>query len=224
MKLSRKIFLIFFCLGLAVSYLRHDSSYRRLAFFHPGLPSNRKNIAEFPEQAWVRKVIDGDTVILDSGQHLRYLGIDTPETRQKRNKDWIEVDQIYGAQAAEYNRKLVEKKKVYLQYDVVKQDRYGRMLAYVFVDNIFVNAKLIEQGLALLDTRPPNVKYSSELVKSITAARNGKMGFWLDLDKEIVFSENAQKHLGRFKTEKEAALVYNIEAEKIGYKLNIIEE
>jgi len=94
----------------------------------------------------------------------------------------------------------VEKKKVYLEYDVVKQDRYGRLLAYVFIGDVFVNAKLIERGLALLDTRPPNVKYSDELVKNIAAAREGKRGFWRDVDKEIVFSDNAQSHKGEFKT------------------------
>jgi len=72
-----------FCAGLAVSYFRHDSNYRKWAFFQPGLRAKHKNVSDFPKQAWVRKVVDGDTVILDSGQHLRYLGIDTPETRQK---------------------------------------------------------------------------------------------------------------------------------------------
>ncbi|MDD4879863.1 MAG: thermonuclease family protein, partial [Candidatus Omnitrophica bacterium] len=85
------------------------------------------------EELRVARVIDGDTVVLEDGRHVRYIGMDTPE----RGKPY------YG-EAKKENERLVKGKTVKLEYDVGKADKYGRTLAYVYVDNIFVNAELVK--------------------------------------------------------------------------------
>lgn len=104
----------------------------------------------------VARVIDGDTIVLADGTRVRYIGIDTPERGEVGYKE-----------ATEANRKLVEDKKVRLEYDVNRTDRYGRTLAYVYVNGTFVNAWLLENGLAEVMTIKPNVKYKA-LLKDIS--------------------------------------------------------
>jgi len=106
----------------------------------------------------VTRVIDGDTIVLENGTRVRYIGINTPERGKPGHKE-----------ATEANRKLVEGKKVRLEYDVERIERtnewkltiYGppRTLAYVYVDGIFVNAYLLENGFAEVMTIKPNVRY-----------------------------------------------------------------
>lgn len=103
----------------------------------------------------VTRVIDGDTIVLENGTRVRYIGIDTPER-----------DEAGYQEATEANRKLVEGKKVRLEYDVDRIDRYDRTLAYVYVNGIFVNAYLLENGFAEVMTIKPNVKYK-ELFRKI---------------------------------------------------------
>lgn len=119
------------------------------------------------------RVIDGDTIKLENGETVRYIGIDTPETVHP-NKPV----QYYGKEASEYNRNLVEGKTVYLEYDVQERDKYGRLLAYVFVDDIFVNARLVKEGYARVSTYPPNVKYQDLFLKLEREARENSRGLW----------------------------------------------
>lgn len=126
----------------------------------------------------VRKVIDGDTIELENGQHVRYLGLDTPEIRRHEGNEWVYKPDTYGEEAKEFNRKLVEGKVVRLEFDVEKKDKYNRLLAYCFVGDIFVNAKMLEEGYALLYTSSPNVKYVDILVKMQQEARQNSRGLW----------------------------------------------
>jgi len=91
----------------------------------------------------VRNVIDGDTVILSSGKHVRYIGIDTPETRKKIGSSWQYAPEKYAEEAKNYNWNLVYARKVRLEFDDEKEDKYGRWLAYVYVDGIMVNTELL---------------------------------------------------------------------------------
>lgn len=124
----------------------------------------------------VVRVIDGDTIrvrINKQEETVRYIGVDTPETVHPTCG--IEP---YGIEASNFNKKLVEGKTVQLEFDVDSRDRYGRLLAYVYVDTLFVNAELVKQGYAQLMTVPPNVRYV-ELFKELqTAAREDKRGLW----------------------------------------------
>ena len=101
----------------------------------------------------VTKVTDGDTIKLSDGTKVRYIGIGTPETKHPKKPV-----QFFGKEASEANKKLVEGKKVRLEYDVQKTDKYKRTLAYVYLeDGTFVNAWLVENGYARVSTYPPNV-------------------------------------------------------------------
>jgi len=126
----------------------------------------------------VVKVVDGDTVKLETGETVRYIGIDTPETKVKKNGYFKKQAQPYGLEAADYNRKLVEGNYLRLEYDVQKKDKYGRILAYCYLGDTFVNARMIEAGYACVFTMPPNVKYADELMRLQRIARNQKRGLW----------------------------------------------
>lgn len=121
----------------------------------------------------VTKVIDGDTIKLANGEKVRYIGIDTPETKHPKK-----AVQYFGKEAYEANKKLVEGKKVRLEFDVQKYDKYGRLLVYVYVDNIFVNAWLVENGYAYAVTYPPNVKYQELFLRLQREARENGRGLW----------------------------------------------
>jgi len=130
----------------------------------------------------VTRIVDGDTILLDNGTKVRYIGIDTPETKHPKKPV-----QYFGKEASEANKKLVDGKKVRLEYDVQKTDKYGRALAYVYVEDasqghpvgeIFVNAWLVENGYARVSTYPPNVKYQNKFIELERKAREEKRGLW----------------------------------------------
>lgn len=137
----------------------------------------------------VERVVDGDTLILENGERLRLIGIDCPEMHEsdklyrdsRRTKQDRRIIQELGRRAYEFTKKLVEGKHVSLEFDVEKRDRYGRLLAYVFLkdkDSTFVNAKIIEEGYASLMTIPPNVKYADLFLKLYQQARTNRRGLW----------------------------------------------
>ena len=122
----------------------------------------------------VTRIVDGDTIVLSDKTSIRYIGIDTPETKHPRKPV-----QLFGKEASEANRKLVEGKKVRLEYDVQKTDKYGRTLAYVYLeDGTFVNAWLVENGYARVSTYPPNVKYQDKFIELERKAMEEKRGLW----------------------------------------------
>jgi len=110
-----------------------------------------------PKLYQVERVIDGDTIKLSNGERVRYIGIDTPERGGKSS----------GEEAYYANKRLVDGKKVRLEFDVQKRDDYRRLLAYVYIDDIFVNAWLVENGYARVATFPPNVKYEKLFLKLV---------------------------------------------------------
>lgn len=127
-------------------------------------------------QRWefVRRVLDGDTVLLASGERVRYIGVDTPEMH-RRGKP-VEP---YAREAKEFNRRLVEGKWVRLELDLEQRDRYGRLLAYVYLEGgTFVNAELLRYGYARLMTIPPNVKHGELFSRLQKEAREAKRGLW----------------------------------------------
>lgn len=126
----------------------------------------------------MRRVIDGDTVELSDGRLLRYLGIDTPEVRCREGDRWIDAPEPYGLEAAEANRRLVGGRTVRLEYDVQTHDRFRRLLAYVYVGDVFVNAQLIRLGVAQPLTIPPNVKYADIFRDAAAEARRERRGLW----------------------------------------------
>jgi micrococcal nuclease len=122
--------------------------------------------------AVVTRVIDGDTVELASGEKIRYLMVNAPETTNGH-------DDCYGSNAATFNSDLVLDKTVTLDYDVVKTDMFGRTLAYVTVDGQEVNSLLLERGYACLLHIPPNGDDRLAEFKALeTAAKTANRGLW----------------------------------------------
>lgn len=139
------------------------------------------------EYVYVSRVVDGDTLKLSSGERVRLIGIDTPEVHyseklvrdaRKSGKD-IKAIQASGAKASAFVKSLCDGKKVRLEFDVEKRDRYGRLLAYVYLeDGTFLNAKIIEEGYAQTLTIPPNVKYADRFLQLQREAREKGKGLW----------------------------------------------
>ena len=149
----------------------------------------------------VKKVFDGDTVELSNGQHVRYIGMDAPELERKTPSGWKKVHEPFGQEAKQLNEQLVLGKQVRLEFDVQKQDKYKRLLAYCFVKEanreVLVQAELLKKGLAYLYTFPPNIKYVDVLVAALQEAKLKKVGIWsLDL---AIDSREASKFIGERK-------------------------
>lgn len=123
-----------------------------------------------PDTARVTRVIDGDTIIIEGGYSVRYIGIDTPEVHPQ-----VEA---FGIEAWQANRKLVEGKEVRLERDVTETDRYGRLLRYVWVDDILVEAELVRLGLARSKAYPPDTRYQDYLEEMEAEAREAGRGMW----------------------------------------------
>lgn len=123
-----------------------------------------------PDTAQVIQVIDGDTITVEGGYRVRYIGIDTPEIHPAL--------EAFGIEAWQANRKLVEGKEVRLEQDISQKDKYGRLLRYVWVDDILVNAELVRQGLARAKAYPPDTKYQDYLERMEVEAREAGRGMW----------------------------------------------
>ena len=123
-----------------------------------------------PATAKVTQVIDGDTIVVEGGYRVRYIGIDAPEVYPKL--------EAFGMEAWQANRQLVEDKEVRLERDISETDKYGRLLRYVWVDDILVEAELVRQGLARAKAYPPDTKYQDYLEELEQQARVAGRGMW----------------------------------------------
>ncbi len=126
--------------------------------------------------AQVLRVIDGDTIevsISRQAYKVRYIGIDTPET--KHPTKGIEP---FGPEAAAKNEALVGGKVVELEKDVSETDKYGRLLRYVWIGDLMVNAELVRLGYAQISTYPPDVKYQDRFLRLQREARQDCRGLW----------------------------------------------
>ena len=132
---------------------------------HPGQAKEKEYI--------VTKVIDGDTIVLENGEVVHYLGIEAPHLKKNEGGP-----QFFSREAAKFNKSLVLLKKVRLDLDVDKKDEQGRLLAYVYVKNLFINGELVRLGYARADVRPPNVKNRDLLLRSQKEAEERYAGLW----------------------------------------------
>ena len=138
--------------------------------------------AQLQENTWykVSKITDGDTfyVMTKNSEKfkIRLIGIDAPESYNVGNKFRKEY---FGKEAKVFVTNLLKNKKVKLTFDVQKIDRYGRILAYVYLENgVFLNQYLVENGFAVVATFPPNVKYVEVFTKAEKLARKKEVGLW----------------------------------------------
>jgi endonuclease YncB( thermonuclease family) len=122
----------------------------------------------------VMRVIDGDTIVVEGGKRIRYLGIDTPET-----VDWRKGVQCFGPEASRLNKELVEGKRVRLERDKSDTDRYNRPLRYVWLGDVLVNEFLIREGYAIENFYgSADKKYRERLHAAEEEARREKRGLW----------------------------------------------
>ena len=126
----------------------------------------------------VREVIDGDTIVLHDGRKVRYLGINAPERRQP-----------YAREGTNANRRMVTGLPVRLEFDQVRADRHGRLLAYVYAtkcevrgakcgQEILVNEQLLAEGLAHVFFMPPNTRFTERFLQVQEKAHTAKRGMW----------------------------------------------
>ncbi|MCB0216035.1 MAG: thermonuclease family protein [Caldilineae bacterium] len=126
------------------------------------------------ERARVREVIDGDTLVLDGGEHLRILGVDTPETRHPE----LDGPQALGPEASARLKHLVEGREVRLEREAQDRDHYGRLLRHVWLGRRLIAEQLLEEGLAWRLVLPPNTGHAERLARAEARARAAGRGLW----------------------------------------------
>lgn len=193
-KLGKKkiIFLLLFvlsCFLIAVTFISSFNNPKQtLTLGKNVLPNNTiqgvknniqkdtANIVSFK----VTKVIDGDTIEIEGGQRIRYIGMDTPETVDPRKPV-----QCFGREASNKNKELVEGKDIRLEKDVSETDKYGRLLRYIYLPaadsnsgDLFVNEYLIKEGYAHASSYPPDIKYQEQFSAAERDAQENTRGLW----------------------------------------------
>jgi micrococcal nuclease len=179
--MKSKIAVIFFVLFIVIvavreMYLRKQSPETEIF-----LTGDKEALGDFDTAAQmnrqrfrVARVVDGDTVKIKTGETLRYIGIDTPETKHPKKPV-----QYFGKEASAFNKQLVDGKVILVEFDVTQRDKYGRLLGYVFLpDGTFVNAELVRKGYAQVWTIPPNVRYQDFFLQLQREAQKNKRGLW----------------------------------------------
>ena len=122
----------------------------------------------------VRWVVDGDTIVLTDGERVRYADINTPEVAHDG-----ESGEPYGDEARAFNQKLVQGRWLNLELAEESRDHYGRLLAYVFLeDGTFVNGVLVQQGYGHLIHRQSKAPYWERLLSLQRQALKEKKGIW----------------------------------------------
>ncbi len=130
---------------------------------------SNNQVLEFPNEAKVKRVIDGDTLELEKGQIVRLVGVNAPNNEEP-----------FEEEATDFSKKLIEGKKVKVEYDAYKSDRFSRILAYVIIDNKNLSIELVKKGLAkvvLYEKRKPLI-YQQQLLDAEKEAKNKKLGIW----------------------------------------------
>ncbi len=142
----------------------------------------------------IKRIYDGDTILLENGTKLRLLGINTPEV-SKRDK----IADEGGEEAKQWLIAKLKGAKIKLRYDIEHKDKYGRVLAHVFTkNNEHINLQLIANGLAIVNIYPPNLKYVDKLIAAQQQAELQQLGLW-DMPAYAVKNVNdfdSEKHKG----------------------------
>lgn len=125
------------------------------------------------EKAFVKTVIDGDTVMLKDGRTVRLIGIDSPETRHPTLPP-----QRFGKEAADYLRKLAENRDCELEFEEGNsKDKHGRAVAYLYVGGLLLNEELLKNGFAYVYTKYP-FRLKEKFITSQQNAIKNRKGLW----------------------------------------------
>ena len=164
--------LIFFLVSAIFSFLVFIQVSRKESLIVSN-ESRDKNDSIFYE---VQSVNDGDTILLKSGEAVRYLGIDTPETHHPTIGE-----ECGGKEATDFNKRLLEGKRVRLLKDISETDHYGRLLRYVFTeDGLFVNYELVRNGLAQPLIMGEDILFEETFYDAQVSAKKDNLGIWRD--------------------------------------------
>jgi micrococcal nuclease len=135
----------------------------------------------------VVRVDDGDTVQLLDGRRVRYIGIDSPERGEPGKGEFL------AEEASRFNRALVLGREVRLELEAEERDRFGRLLAQVYLkDGLWVNQALVREGLAHVLYQAPNVDKFEELLADQRAAMEKRRGIWIKTLQETEASYPSQ--------------------------------
>lgn len=124
-------------------------------------------------EAVVRRVIDGDTVVLGNGERVVYIGADAPEAARRSGRA-----EPMAREAYILNRDLVEGKVVKLEFDNFKRDKYNRLRAYVYQGERLINNEMVLNGLAKVVQYYPLTKHRHLLYSSEQEAIERNRGIW----------------------------------------------
>src|SRR5437867_1530557 len=145
------------------------------ALFNP--PDSVVTSCEFE---FVQRVVDGDTLVLGTGERVRLIGVNTPETVHPKK-----AVEAFGNEASAFTKRMVEGKLVRLEFDPLSsrrndgKDRYSRTLAYVFLqDGTHLNAEIIRQGYGFAVSSSPPLQYQNEFRRLEQEAREQRRGLW----------------------------------------------
>lgn len=169
---------LFFVAGIGTGLIVADPQSKDILFPSPtpfavATPQVLPAATESAQLYKVIRIVDGDTIEIESGQKIRYIGMDTPETVHP-----TKGKQCFGEEAKHRNEELVLGKNVRLEKDVNETDRYGRLLRYVWVDDTLVNKQLVLDGFAFARSYPPDITRQDELRAAEAEARGKNRGLW----------------------------------------------
>jgi len=115
----------------------------------------------------IKRVIDGDTFILEDDSKVRLIGINAPDG-----------DNCFALEATDKVIGLLEGKEVVLEKDITDKDKYDRLLRYAYIDDVFINGYLVIEGYAQVATYPPDIKYKDILLEAQKVAQENNSGLW----------------------------------------------
>jgi endonuclease YncB( thermonuclease family) len=153
----------------------------RLPVFEPG------------ETATVAAVVDGGEMILADGRHVRLVGIEAPHPAAAHLRAWP-----YAAEAKAALEKLVVGREVELRFGGNRRDRWGRILAQVFVGTLWVQSELIRRGLARVASAADNRAGVTELLAREARARQARRGIWRDRFYAVRDADEVGRYAGSF--------------------------
>lgn len=134
-------------------------------------------VPESAVAATLLQVVDGDTIRVrmsdGNEEKVRYIGIDAPEIAHEDS-----AGEYLGDEATDHNAELLASGPLYLQTDVDERDDFGRLLAYVWAGQVFVNERMVADGFARAHNYPPNTARQETLWTAHDAAREAGVGIW----------------------------------------------
>jgi len=156
---------------------------------------------EVKELFLVTRVIDGDTIEIEGGERVRLICMDTPERGEEGYID-----------AANYLQGLILNKEVRLEKDISETDKYGRLVKYIYVGDLFVNEKMVEEGYAEAYPYNPDVTLCPQIEEAEEKAKASKKGIWAEEQEQEETSEyvciSNYYNCGDFSTHTEAQAVF----------------